>query len=357
MDSVDHIVPVMLRLMLDESLIRARAYKIWERRVRSGDEGDAVSDWLLAERVEFARAANKAIAGLAGLNQDSVWDIADALSQLIMRLSRRERGRRMQSFLVGECERFQEFMTKPDSENLNETDLDVEKAARSALRIYRVALALRLLQLDGGDDETHSLEKEFGDLFSNQEATHDTALFSLSIAAIVQHQVGKPVVFLEESRKKNQKRPDFMVPGLAYFECKKVQCHSKDNVPKSISDNLTKAVTQLSQEQERSPLPYAGACIELPLKYFPPGPSAFAMIAEYLRENAALDFVVVAVSGTETEDGVVRFPIARQVLVSDARPIPDDLLRIGSAISIESEQMRILTTQDVARYELLKLDE
>ena len=31
--------------------IRAMAYAIWEDRVRSGEPGDEVSDWLAAERI------------------------------------------------------------------------------------------------------------------------------------------------------------------------------------------------------------------------------------------------------------------------------------------------------------------
>jgi hypothetical protein len=283
--------------------IRTRAYFRW--LTRSNDSlASTLEDWLAAEEEELllslvSIAKTAAVPQPFVFTQDDLWFGSTKLADLFGLLGPKLRSRRARSRFLAMIEEYQDYLTSSSS-------VSDDEAVRIAGNAYRIGRLLSSLVILVGEDlsavESHTLRKELKDVFANSLISLNTSEFNLYTAANIRLYTGLEVSFIDEGEETS---PDLEVNGLAYVECKDVQTTARDNMSKTLEDNLVKAKGQLREAQRSRPLPGSGICIDLPPGSLPLTPSEWDMVRATLSSPEGPDFVWVAAGSKAEQNSIV----------------------------------------------------
>lgn len=308
-----------------ENRIRTRAYFKWLERPAKGPPSE-LDDWLAAEREELALdlidAATEAVLPDPSFTQDDAWYGSDRIANLFGLLKRRVRKRRTRSYMLSLIDDYQDYLTSSAAVS----DVEANRQASNALRIYRIVASLKVLVGDSfARTATHTLRKELKDLFAEDQTAFETAEFNMYSAAAIQSQTGLLVSFIDDG---DETAPDLQVDDLAYVECKDIQTTNRENIEKALSDHLAKAHDQLAAAQRRRRLAGTGVCIDVPWTTLPLTPAEWSVIRQALSGIDAPQFVLVSSSGINPSKEVVGFPVAVCLVWSESgAPLFEPLLR------------------------------
>ena len=127
-----------------ENRIRTRAYFKWLERPAKGPPSE-LDDWLAAEREELALdlidAATEAVLPDPSFTQDDAWYGSDRIANLFGLLKRRVRKRRTRSYMLSLIDDYQDYLTSSAAVS----DVEANRQASNALRIYRIVASLKVL--------------------------------------------------------------------------------------------------------------------------------------------------------------------------------------------------------------------
>lgn len=160
-----------------ENRIRTRAYFKWLERPAKGPPSE-LDDWLAAEREELALdlvdAATEAVLPEPSFTQDDAWYGSDRIANLFGLLKPRVRKRRSRSYMLSLIDEYQDYLTSSAAVG----DVEANRQASNALRIYRIVASLKVLVGDSfARTATHTLRKELKDLFAEDQTAFETAEF------------------------------------------------------------------------------------------------------------------------------------------------------------------------------------
>jgi hypothetical protein len=240
---------------------------------------------------------------------EEVWQNSEHLRQLACFPPAKLLSKRKNIYLLQLAEHFQDYAAS--SSQLS--DDEANRIGDAILRVQRVADSLYgLAGGNFGKIQSHTVQKEFSDLFAESAITFETAEFNISTASFFQRKTRIPVSFVPEE--KNRRTPDLRVGTLSYVESKDLHTTNRSNIGPAIREKIREASMQLHSIQSRDPLPGSGICIDMPWGTLPLLEEEGPLIAEALIEEHLPDFLLLSASGTNFAQEGVQFPVAQSLI-------------------------------------------